>query len=112
MDGILPHSSRAYSLSEPGFPIRSRCLLGEPDVDEFRALGISTTTASNSPCIGALIIGSSGGLSSGSYHGRLSLTPASSDCAMSLPISSPCKLPGNGDCNKGGDCILQLRPER
>src|SRR6267143_1733507 len=32
MDGILLHPSdgRAYSLSEPGFPIRSRCLLGEP----------------------------------------------------------------------------------
>src|SRR5258705_9650823 len=61
MDGILLHPSdgRAYSLSEPGFPIRSRCLLGEPDVDEFPALGISTTTASNSPCVGPLMIGSS-----------------------------------------------------
>src|SRR4051812_25408126 len=58
MDGILlhPSDSRAYSLSEPGFPIRSRCLLGEPDVDEFPALGISTTTASNSPCVGPLMM--------------------------------------------------------
>ena len=60
-------------------------------VTESRPAGISTTRVSKSACIGASITGASGNLSDGPYHGRLSLTPPSTACAINFPISSPCR---------------------
>jgi len=62
----------------------------DPAAPALRPGGISTTTVSNSACMGALMMGFSGILSPGSYQGRRSVTPRSSAFAINLPISSPC----------------------
>src|SRR6516164_7637703 len=60
-------------------------------VHALSTLGMSTTSVSNSVFIGASIIGRSRNFSDGSYHGRLSVIPPSTACAINLPISSPCR---------------------